>query len=75
MTTSSSREFVGKVARRAVYSTPMLMALSSRRAYAGVSGCGQDGSICYGDNDCCNGWNCVNNMGNPIMMGMMGMCG
>ncbi|NNF44140.1 MAG: hypothetical protein HKN62_14065, partial [Phycisphaerales bacterium] len=33
--------------------------LTSRDAHAGVSACGQTGSPCTTDLDCCVGWTCA----------------
>ncbi|NNF44141.1 MAG: hypothetical protein HKN62_14070 [Phycisphaerales bacterium] len=56
---SSRRGFLGTAAGRAAYLAPAVLALTSRDAVAGVSGCGQTGSPCATDLDCCVGWNCT----------------
>ncbi|MBT8484124.1 MAG: hypothetical protein HKO59_05060 [Phycisphaerales bacterium] len=50
------------VAKKSVYVTPVILALTSRDAHAGVSGCGQTGSPCTTDLDCCVGWTCTTSM-------------
>ncbi|MBT8484123.1 MAG: hypothetical protein HKO59_05055 [Phycisphaerales bacterium] len=59
---SSRRGFLGTAAGRAAYLAPAVLALTSREAVAGVSGCGQTGSPCSTDLDCCVGWNCQTSM-------------
>ena len=54
------RAFIGRMAMKAAYITPAVVALkASRKSYAGVSGCGQTGSPCLTDTDCCGGFACV----------------
>ena len=68
------REFVGRMGRRAVYTMPGVLAVFTERAYAGVSGCGQDGSVCTKNSDCCSGWQCLDDMQQMVSMGELGTC-
>ena len=59
------RAFLGRVAKKAAYVAPAVLALNAARtAHAGVSGCGETGSPCTTDADCCAGFNCET-MGAP----------
>ncbi len=50
------RVFIGRVARKAAYVAPAVLALkAAQTTYAGPSGCGQTGSPCATDLDCCTG--------------------
>ena len=50
------RVFIGRVARKAAYVAPAVLALkAAQTTYAGPSGCGQTGSPCAMDADCCTG--------------------
>ena len=50
------RVFIGSVARKAAYVAPAVLALkAAQTTYAGTSGCGQAGSPCATDVDCCTG--------------------
>ncbi|MEE8460076.1 MAG: hypothetical protein V3S08_09380 [Phycisphaerales bacterium] len=50
------RVFIGRVARKAAYIAPAVLALkAAQTTYAGPSGCGQTGSPCNVDGDCCTG--------------------
>ncbi|MCP3903373.1 MAG: hypothetical protein GY715_07030 [Planctomycetes bacterium] len=71
---ASRRSFLARSAKKAAYLTPVVMAVGAQQAHAGLSVCGQTGSPCFGQNDCCGGWSCVNGMGAMVMMGMMGTC-
>ena len=65
------RVFVGRVIRKAAYVAPAVLALkAAQSSYAGPSGCGQTGSPCNTDLDCCGGFTCQN-MG-MACAGMMG---
>lgn len=67
------RAFIGKVATRAAYVAPAVLTLqAARKTYAGPSGCGQTGSPCTNDPDCCAGWSCVRDNGMACMGS--GMC-
>ena len=53
------RMFIGRVARKAAYVAPAVLALkAAQTTYAGPSGCGETGSPCNIDGDCCVGWTC-----------------
>ena len=53
------RVFFGKVARKAAYVAPAALALkAAQRTYAGASGCGEGGSPCNVNGDCCGSWDC-----------------
>ncbi len=53
------RVFIGLVAKKAVYVAPAVMVLkAAQTAHAGISGCGQTGSPCLFDPDCCGGFTC-----------------
>ena len=65
------RVFIGRVARKAAYVAPAALALkAAQTTYAGPSGCGQTGSPCTVDADCCGGFACERpaHMG-PCMQG------
>jgi hypothetical protein len=71
------RVFIGSVARKALYVAPAAVALkAAQKTYAGPSGCGQTGSPCLDDPDCCGGFTCKRANSTPcIDMGMQGtMC-
>ncbi|MEE8460198.1 MAG: hypothetical protein V3S08_09995 [Phycisphaerales bacterium] len=54
------RVFIGRVARKAAYVAPAVLALkAAQTTYAGPSGCGQTGSPCLTDPDCCGGFLCL----------------
>ncbi len=54
------RVFIGRVAKKAAYLAPAVLALkAARTATAGPSACGQTGSPCATDLDCCGGFTCV----------------
>jgi hypothetical protein len=54
------RVFIGRVARKAAYVAPAALALkAAQTTYAGPSGCGQTGSPCATDVDCCGGFFCL----------------
>ena len=56
------RVFIGRVAKKAAYVAPAVLALkAARTAHAGISGCGQTGSPCDTDADCCGGFLCLKN--------------
>ncbi len=62
------RVFIGSVVRKAAYVAPAVLALkAAQTAYAGPSGCGQAGSPCNVDGDCCTGmgFTCDQPNGNP----------
>ncbi len=53
------RVFIGRVARKAAYVAPAALALkAAQTTYAGPSGCGETGSPCNIDSDCCGGFLC-----------------
>ena len=53
------RVFLGRVAKKAAYVAPAVLALkAAQTAHAGISGCGQTGSPCTTDADCCGGFIC-----------------
>ncbi len=54
------RVFIGRVARKAAYVAPAALALkAAQTTYAGPSGCGETGSPCNTDLDCCGGFSCL----------------
>ncbi len=55
------RVFIGRVATKAAYVTPAILALKAAQTTygAGPSGCGQTGSPCNTDLDCCGGFSCL----------------
>ena len=54
------RVFLGRVAKKAAYVAPAVMTLkAATTAYAGPSACGQTGSPCATDLDCCVGFLCT----------------
>ena len=58
------RVFLGRVAKKAAYVAPAVLVLkAAQTAHAGVSGCGQTGSPCLVDADCCGGFFCTQTMG------------
>lgn len=60
------RVFLGRMAIKAAYIAPAVLALkAARTTYAGPSGCGQSGSPCAADGDCCAGFFCVKMNGMP----------
>ncbi len=60
------RVFVGRVAKKAAYIAPAVMVLkAAQKAHAGISMCGQTGSPCATDLDCCGGFFCVQMSGMP----------
>ena len=64
------RVFVGRAIRRAAYVAPAVLALKAAQlSYAGPSGCGQTGSPCATDLDCCGGFTCQ--LSGMACMGMM----
>lgn len=59
MKTIDRRVFLGTLAKKAAYVAPAVLALkAARTTYAGPSACGQTGSPCAVDGDCCVGWTC-----------------
>ncbi len=53
------RAFIGRVAKKAAYVAPAVMVLkAATTAHAGISMCGQVGSPCATDVDCCGGFLC-----------------
>ncbi len=53
------RVFIGRVAKKAAYVAPAVLALKAvQTAHAGPSACGQAGSPCATDLDCCGGFTC-----------------
>lgn len=60
------RVFIGRVAKKAAYVAPAVLALkAAQTAHAGVSACGQAGSPCLVDGDCCGGFFCLQMNGMP----------
>ena len=60
------RVFLGRVAKKAAYIAPAVMVLGpARPVHAGISGCGQTGSLCNTDADCCAGFFCEQMGGGP----------
>ena len=65
------RVFIGRATKKAAYVVPAVLALkAAQKSYAGPSGCGQTGSPCATDGDCCGGWTCQQPNTNPCA-GMM----
>ena len=59
-----------RVAKKAAYVAPAVMVLkAARTAHAGVSGCGETGSPCTADVDCCPGFICEQMGGGPCGAG------
>ncbi len=53
------RVFLGRMAKKAAYVAPAVLALkAAQTAHAGISGCGETGSPCTTDADCCGGFTC-----------------
>ena len=53
------RAFLGRVAAKAVYVAPAVLALkAARTGHAGGASCGTAGSPCAVNGDCCTGLNC-----------------
>jgi len=71
---ATRRSFLARSAKKAAYLTPVILAVGAQPAHAGVSACGQTGSPCFGQNDCCGGFSCVDGMGEMVSMGMVGTC-
>ena len=70
------RVFLGRVAKKAAYVAPAVLALkAAQTAHAGISGCGQTGSPCATDVDCCGGFTCQNMAGMPCGGGPQCTCG
>ncbi len=64
------RAFIGRVAKKAAYVAPAVLALqAASKAKAGASACGQTGSPCATDGDCCGGFLCET--GGMACAGMM----
>ena len=60
------RVFLGRLAKKAAYVAPAVLALkAAQTAHAGISGCGQTGSPCGTDADCCGGFLCLKGNGMP----------
>ena len=60
------RVFLGRMAKKAAYVAPAVLALkAARTATAGPSACGQTGSPCATDLDCCGGFTCQTMAGMP----------
>ncbi len=60
------RVFLGRVAKKAAYVAPAVLALkAARTASAGPSACGETGSPCATDLDCCGGFTCLQMSGMP----------
>ncbi|UCD75888.1 MAG: hypothetical protein JSV91_03005 [Phycisphaerales bacterium] len=68
------RDFLARVAARAAYVAPAVIALSSSKGMAYLQPCQQQGSPCTADADCCGGLFCTDTMGDPVMQGGMGTC-
>ena len=69
------RVFIGRVARKAAYVAPAVLALkAAQTTYAGPSGCGQTGSPCTTDPECCGGFLCLKPNMNPCMGGTTCTC-
>ena len=63
--------FLGRVAKKAAYVAPAVLALKAvQTAHAGISGCGENGSNCASDADCCAGFTC--RVGGMPCDGMLG---
>jgi hypothetical protein len=71
---ASRRSFLARSAKKAVYMTPVIMAVGAQQAHAGVSACGTTGSPCTSNADCCGGFSCLDGMGEMVMMGGTGTC-
>lgn len=53
------RVFLGRVAKKVAYVAPAVLALrASQTAHGGASACGETGSPCAVDADCCGGFVC-----------------
>ena len=64
------RVFLGRVAKKAVYVAPAVMVLkAATKAHAGISMCGEDGSPCTTDADCCPAFVCEEMGGGPCGAG------
>ena len=64
------RVFLGRVAKKAAYVAPAVLALkAAQTAHAGISGCGETGSPCTTDADCCPGFVCEQMGGGPCAGG------
>jgi len=62
------RVFIGRVVRKTAYVAPAVLALkAAQTSYAGPSGCGQTGSPCNTDLDCCGGFSCLKPSMAPCM--------
>lgn len=69
------RVFLGRMAIKAAYVAPAVLALqAARTTYAGPSGCGQTGSPCATDLDCCGGFTCLRANGMPCSGAMNCSC-
>ena len=67
------RVFMGRVVTKAAYIAPAVLALkAAQTTYAGPSGCGQTGSPCATDLDCCGGFTCKFMLGGGPCMGVAG---
>lgn len=65
------RAFLGSMAVKAAYVAPAVLALkAARRSQAGFASCGDAGSPCAADADCCGGFTCQTSSGMPCN-GMM----
>ena len=69
------RVFIGRVAKKAAYIAPAVMVLkAATKAHAGISMCGQTGSPCLVDADCCGGFLCLKLNGMPCAGSMDCTC-
>lgn len=69
------RVFLGRVAKKAVYVAPAVMTLkAAQTAHAGISACGETGSPCQADADCCGGFVCLLGNGMPCPGGVPCTC-
>lgn len=69
------RVFIGRVAKKAAYVAPAVLALqAASKAKAGVSACGETGSPCAVDGDCCGGFLCEAMGGGPCTGGPQCKC-
>ena len=69
------RAFLGRVAKKAAYVAPAVMVLqAAQTAHAGISGCGQTGSPCVDNQDCCGGFTCRDMQGMPCGGAMFCEC-
>ena len=70
------RMFIGRVATKTAYVAPAILALKAAQTTyaAGPSGCGQTGSPCLNDPDCCVGWLCLRDNGMVCMGSTMCTC-